>query len=380
MRILLALDKFKGSLSASEAAQALTAGLVSGAGNDEEIECRFLPLADGGDGSIQAALAAGFEPLQACVDGPDGTATIATIAFNGSAAVIEVATTSGLQMLNPETLAPLNSSSNGFGQAITTVLKHSPKQIVLALGGSATTDGGAGMLSALGMRFHDSHGNVFVPSGGTLKDIAVIDASDLVRFTGIDLVAANDVQNPLLGKDGAAAVYGPQKGATAPQVELLDAGLDNLVQRLDEAGLPGSACSLEIGAGSAGGLGFASMLLGARMVSGADFFLDLLGFEEALKGCDLVITGEGRLDEQTLSGKLPVVVARRAAPVPVIAVVGHNTLGVDSLPEHGIDAIHSLSSQTTLDSARDPELSATILTNIGKHLLASTHQTDYIAS
>jgi glycerate kinase len=373
MKILLALDKFKGSLSASEAAGALAAGLRSGPGGTD-VHCRFLPLADGGDGSVEAALAAGFTPQPVHVAGPDGEPAIATAAFNGTSAVIEVATTSGLQMLPPGQLAPLASSSNGFGQGISTMLAHCPKQVVLALGGSATTDGGAGMLSALGVRFHDAAGRAFVPSGGTLKDIAYLDASGLVSLAGIDLVAANDVQNPLLGQDGAAAVYGPQKGADTSDVQLLEAGLANLVLRLDEAGLPGTDCALVPGAGSAGGLGFAAMLLGARMVSGADFFLDLLDFETALAGCDLVITGEGMLDEQTLAGKLPVVVARRASPVPVIAVVGHNALGVDALPEHHLASIHSLSSMTTRDSSRDPALSAALLGEIGKRLSA-THIT-----
>jgi len=370
MKVLLALDKFKGSLSATAAAQALSVGLSAHPGKTR-VECRFLPLADGGDGSVQAALATGFTPLPIHVSGPSGAPAITTIAFNGTAAVIEVATTSGLQMLPPGNPAPLASSSNGFGQAIKGTLEHGPTQLVLALGGSATTDGGAGMLSALGMRFFDVAGQGFVPAGGTLKDISYIDTSGMVPLAGIDLVAANDVQNPLLGQDGAAAVYGPQKGATAQDVGLLESGLAHLVQKLDEAGWPGSTCARAPGAGSAGGLGFAAMLLGARMVSGADFFLDLLDFETALQGCDLVITGEGKLDEQTLSGKLPVVVARRAAPVPVIAVVGHNALGVSSLPENRISAIHSLSSMTALDSSRDPELSAALLTELGKQISAT---------
>ncbi|MFL4472970.1 glycerate kinase [Paeniglutamicibacter sp. MACA_103] len=367
MRILLALDKFKGSLNASEAAGALAAGLGSGPGGSN-VECRFLPLADGGDGSVQAALAAGFTPLTVQVSGPDGTPANAILAFNGTAAVIEVATTSGLQMLVPGTLAPLSSSSDGFGQGIAAALGHGPRQVVLALGGSATTDGGAGMLSALGMRFFDDSNRAFVPSGGTLKDISYIDDSGLVPLDGVDLIAANDVQNPLLGPDGAAAVYGPQKGANATEVQLLEAGLAHLVLRLEEAGLPAAECARAAGAGSAGGLGFAAMLLGARMVSGADFFLDLLKFETALAGCDMVITGEGKLDTQTLAGKLPVVVARRAWPVPVIAVVGHNALDVKSLPDYHIEAIHSLESMTRRDSSRDPELSADLLRQIGARI------------
>lgn len=378
-RILLAMDKFKGSLSASEAAHWIGTGLVSGT-NRGRIDCRFLPLADGGDGSVQAALAADFEPITFTVTGPTGEPTTTTVALNASSAVVEVATTSGLQMLPPGRPAPLASSSVGFGEAIAEVLGHGPKQVVLALGGSATTDGGAGMLSALGVRFHDANGDTFVPAGESLKDIARIDPTGLVGLDGVDLVAANDVQNPLLGPAGTAAVYGPQKGATPEDVLLLESGLANLARRFDEAGWPGTACAEAAGAGSAGGLGYAAMLLGARMVSGADFFLDLLDFGRALEDCDLVVTGEGKMDEQTLSGKLPLVVARRAAPVPVIAVVGHNTLNVDRLPEHHIERIHALSTMTKRDSARDPALSAALLVDVGRHIAHSLNVKDSIHS
>ncbi|EMY32950.1 glycerate kinase, partial [Arthrobacter crystallopoietes BAB-32] len=236
--VLLAPDKFKGSLSASEVAHWLANGLTSQSG-PERISCKALPVADGGDGSVQAALDAGFQPIPVQVTGPAGTPATTRVAFDGSAAVVEVATTSGLQMLPPEKLAPLTSSSAGFGQAIRAALGQRPRQVVLALGGSATTDGGAGMLSALGAQFLDAHGEAFVPCGGTLADIARIDLSGLIPMKDVDLVAANDVRNPLLGPTGAAAVYGPQKGASTAEVHLLEAGLANLVRRLDEAGLPG---------------------------------------------------------------------------------------------------------------------------------------------
>lgn len=367
IRVLLAPDKFKGSLSAADVAHWLEAGLTAGPAG-AQVSCRALPLADGGDGSVQAALEAGFGSLTVPVTGPTGTPATTAVAFNGSTAVVEVASTAGLQMLPPGGLAPLASSSTGFGQAIRAALEHNPRQVVLALGGSATTDGGAGMLSALGVTFLDAAGAPFVPSGGTLADIVRIDPAGLVPLQGVDLVAANDVQNPLLGPEGAAAVYGPQKGATPPDIGLLEAGLANLARRLDEAGWEGTAGAQAPGSGSAGGLGYAAMLLGARMVSGADFFLDLLGFEHALADCDLVITGEGKMDHQTLSGKLPLVVARRSAPVPVIAVVGHNALAAETLPEHGIGKIHSLSGMTDRDSAADPELSAALLADIGRHI------------
>ncbi|XKH57588.1 glycerate kinase [Citricoccus nitrophenolicus] len=369
-QVLIAVDKFKGCLTAADVAQALATGLSAGHG-PHQVSCHTLPLADGGDGSVQAALDAGFSPLTTDIEGPTGQPARTTIAFDGSTAVIEVATTCGLQMLPAGHREPLASSSAGLGQALRTVLEHQPRRIVLALGGSATTDGGAGMLAALGVRFLDAAGVPFIPTGGTLQDIARIDPAGLVPLTGVELIAANDVQNPLIGPRGAAAVYGPQKGASPQDVDVLEAGLVNLARRLDEAGWPGTSSAATPGAGSAGGLGFAALLLGARMVSGADFFLDLLGFDHALEGCDLVITGEGKLDEQTLSGKLPLVVARRAAPVPIIAVVGHNALEVDQLPDHHIERVYALSAMTTQDSAQDPVLSARLLTEIGQAIYHS---------
>lgn len=366
-RILLAPDKFKGSLSALEVAGWLESGLISDGGK-RTIYCRSLPLADGGDGSVQAVLEAGFRPFTVEVPGPTGIPAATIVALDGFTAVVEAATTVGLQMLPGGRLAPLASSSNGFGVAVRAAHGRGPKRIVLALGGSATTDGGAGMLSGLGAQFFNGSGEVFVPCGGNLKDITRIDLGGLCDLSGVDLIAANDVQNPLLGPTGTAAVYGPQKGAAPSDVVILDEGLANLVNRLDEAGLPGTSCALSPGAGSAGGLGYAALLLGARMVSGADFFMDLLGFEQALKDCDLVITGEGKMDDQTLSGKLPLVVARRSMPVPVIAVVGHNALEKDRMPEYNIQQIYSLSNMTDQDSAIDSALSARLLTAVGRQI------------
>ncbi|MEX5258159.1 glycerate kinase [Kocuria arenosa] len=364
-RILIAPDKFKGSLTASQVATSLALGLRQ---ETPGIEVRTLPLADGGDGSVAAALGAGFQAMTVPITGPTGEPATTTVAFDGTTAVVEVATTAGLQMLPPAQLAPLTSSSIGVGQAVRAVLARRPARVVLALGGSATTDGGAGMLSALGVVFRDALGHPFVPTGGTLGTIADVDLTGLVDLGGVELIAANDVDNPLLGPHGAAAVYGPQKGATPDDVEVLEEGLGALIRRLWEAGWPAEEAAGAAGAGAAGGLGWAGMLLGARMVSGADFFLDLLGFDAQVAGCDLVITGEGKLDTQTLSGKLPVVVARRAAPVPVIAVVGHNALAIDRLPAHGIKQVYALSAMTEADSATDPELSAALLRETGQRI------------
>nr|WP_156270652.1 glycerate kinase [Kocuria sediminis] len=360
---MVAPDKFKGSLTAGQVAQHLAEGLHE---SDPGIEVRVLPLADGGDGSVAAALGTGYRPVTVPVTGPTGHPATTTIAFDGTTAVVEVATTAGLQMLPAGRLAPRESSSIGFGQAIRAALEHRPARIVLALGGSATTDGGAGMLSALGAVFTDRSGRPFTPTGATLDRIADVDLTRMVDLEGVELIAAIDVDNPLLGPNGAAAVYGPQKGATPDDVEVLESGLGALLRRLWEAGWPAEAAAGVPGAGAAGGLGWAAMLMGARMVSGAGFFLDLLDFDTEVAGCDLVITGEGKLDTQTLAGKLPLVMARRATPVPVIAVVGHNALGVDNLPIHGIKQVHALSAMTEADSASDPELSAALLRETGR--------------
>ncbi|MEF3120366.1 glycerate kinase [Kocuria flava] len=364
-RILIAPDKFKGSLTAAQVADSLAAGLLQ---ENPLAQVHTLPLADGGDGSVAAALGAGFQALTIPITGPTGEPTTTTVAFDGTTAVVEVATTAGLQMLPAGRLAPQESNSVGFGQAIRAVLAHRPAQIVLALGGSATTDGGAGMLAALGVVFTDRAGQAFVPTGATLGQIAEVELTDLVALDGVELIAANDVTNPLLGRHGAAAVYGPQKGATPDDVEALEAGLGCLLRRLWEAGWPAEEAAGVPGAGAAGGIGWAAMLLGARMVSGADFFLDLLDFHDHAAGCDLVITGEGKLDTQTLSGKLPLVVTRRANPVPVIAVVGHNALDTDRLPAHGIEKVYALSTMTDQDSATDACLSAALLRQTGQHI------------
>jgi glycerate kinase len=184
-----------------------------------------------------------------------------------------------------------------------------------------------------------------------------------------EIVIASDVQNPLTGPDGAAAVYGPQKGADPDQVSVLDDGLTNLVQRLVAAGHPtAEQLATTPGAGAAGGLGFAGLLLGGRAVSGADYFLDLLRFETHLDGCDLVVTGEGRIDDQTLHGKLPAVVARRAAPVPVVAVVGRNDLSEHGMRAIGLAAVHAIANYTDQNPAGNPALSAQLLKDLGRTL------------
>ncbi|MBD1542703.1 glycerate kinase [Arthrobacter sp. IA7] len=375
VRTLIAPDKFKGSLTAAEVAQALAAGLRSAAdvpGTAGAVQCELLPLADGGDGSVDAAVAAGFTRRSYTVAGPTGQPVQSSIAFDGDTAVVEVANTCGLALLpEGQQLEPLNASSRGFGEAVLFALSLRPARIVLALGGSASTDGGMGMLTALGYSFLDANGRQLDGNGRTLGQIHSIHRAVLPELADTELIVASDVHNPLLGPTGAPAVFGPQKGAGSTEIAALDAGLAHLVARLSEAGIPDAAALAgHEGAGSAGGLGYACLLLGARQVSGADYFLDLLDFDTRKDSCDVVITGEGSIDEQTLAGKLPAAVARRSGGRPIIAVAGRSLLPQERWSEMSLNRVYTLAEYTDRDSSKDPKLSAALLHRIGQDIAA----------
>ncbi|MGW1740048.1 glycerate kinase [Nocardia sp. NPDC001965] len=364
MRVLVAPDKFKGSLAAAEVADRLVEGLAAaGVAGDR------LPLADGGDGSVDAAVAAGFAPHRVAVTGAAGDPRYGRIAVGDGTAVVEVAGTCGLTTLPKGRALPLDASSLGVGQAAAQALRYRPRRLVFALGGSASTDGGMGLLAALGFGFADATGKPLRPCGRSLGDVHTVDSSRAVRTTGVEIVIAGDVTNPLTGPDGAAAVYGPQKGATRAEVGFLDAGLHNLVRAFARSGHPAApAAAAAAGAGSAGGIGFAALLLGGTMVSGAEYFLDLLDFDRHLTRAGLVVTGEGSIDQQTVHGKLPAVVARRSNPVPVVAVGGRNTLSRDEQGPAGFTDIYSLGDYTDRDTAGDPELTRQLLVRIGREI------------
>ena len=366
-------DRFKGSLTAGEVAEALASGLRASAGAGVgTVHCELLPLADGGDGSVDAAVASGFTRRHYTVAGPTGQHVPASIAFDGVTAVVEVANTCGLGLLPDGKLEPLDASSRGFGEAVLFALSLNPDRIVLALGGSASTDGGMGMLTALGYSFLDAEGRQLYGSGRALARIHSIRRTALPELADTELIVASDVHNPLLGAQGAPAVFGPQKGAGPDDVALLDKGLEHFVSRMTAAGFEDAASRAEHdGAGSAGGIGYACLLLGATQVSGADYFLDLLDFNSRKEHCDVVITGEGSIDEQTLAGKLPAAVARRSGTRPIIAVAGRSLLPRERWQEMALARVYTLAEYTDQDSSKDPELSAALLRRIGQDIGAT---------
>lgn len=342
-RVLIAADKFKGSLTAVQVAERVTAGLHRVA---PHAEVEALPVADGGDGTVDAAVAAGFERRTVRVAGPLGDEVEAAFALRGDTAVVEMAEASGLQRLPAGVFAPLTASTYGSGELLRAALDAGARTIVFGVGGSATTDGGAGMLSALGARFLDADGEPVAPGGGPLAGLATADLSGLdPRVSEVDLVLASDVDNPLTGPKGAPAVYGPQKGASPDEVAALDAALAHFATVLEKAvGTEAAEYAQAPGAGAAGGIGYGALVLGARFRPGIEVMLDVLGFAPALERATLVITGEGSLDEQTLHGKAPagVATAARAAGKEVVAVCGRLALPPEALGKAGIRRAYAL--------------------------------------
>ncbi|WP_330293600.1 glycerate kinase [Streptomyces sp. NBC_00576] len=341
--MLIAADKFKGSLTAVEVAERVTAGLRKAAPG---VEIEALPVADGGDGTVAAAVAAGFERREVRVAGPLGHEVTAAFALRGDTAVVEMAEASGLQRLPSGVFAPLTASTYGSGELLRAALDAGARTIVFGVGGSATTDGGAGMLSALGARFLDADGEPLPPGGGGLDGLATADLSGLdTRLADVDLVLASDVDNPLTGPTGAPAVYGPQKGASPDDVAALDEALAHYAKILETAiGSKAAGYAAAPGAGAAGGIGYGALVLGARFRPGIEVMLDVLGFAPALDRATLVITGEGSLDEQTLHGKAPagVAAAARAQGREVIAVCGRLALRPEALGRAGIRRAYPL--------------------------------------
>ena len=366
---MIAPDKFKGSLTAAEVAARVAAGLKRGGFAGEAVR---VPVADGGDGTVDAAVAAGYQRVEEQVTGPVGDPVLASFAIRGETAVVEAAAANGLALLPPGGLAPLTATTRGVGELILGAVGMGARRIVLGVGGSATTDGGAGLLQALGARLTDASGHELPPGGAALGRLAKLDLTTLRDLEGIEFVLASDVDNPLLGPSGAAAVYGPQKGASPADVPLLDAALTRWADVAE--GVRGQRCRDAPGAGAAGGLGFAALaFLGARMRPGIEYLLDLVSFGKRLHGARLVITGEGSLDGQTLRGKTPAGVARAVAErdpsIPVVAVAGRCTLTMDELRAAGIAAAYPLT-EIEPDMARCFTHAGPLVERLGERIAA----------
>lgn len=355
MRVVVAPDKFKGSLTAAQAAAALAAGLRRAR---PDLEVAQVPVADGGDGTVAAAVAAGFMPVTVTVTGPLGDPVRAVYGMRDGTAVIELASAAGLRCLagpGPTARSSLAASTYGAGQLVAAALDRGATTIVLGIGGSASTDGGAGLVQALGVTLAAGQGAAPVRGGGRLGELTEVGLGGLDRrIRDVRVLVASDVDNPLLGPQGAAAVFGPQKGAGPEQVRVLEQGLARWAELT--TGATGKDVAMAPGAGAAGGTGFAALAyLGATLVPGASLVLDLIGFEAALDGAGLVVTGEGSLDRQTLRGKAPLGVARAASrrAVPVVAVAGQVRLTPAELAGAGFSAAYALA-----DS--EPDLAASM--------------------
>jgi glycerate 2-kinase len=365
--IVLAPDKFKGSLTAQQAAQAMARGVRRA---DPALTSVLCPVADGGEGTLAAVLAAGFERVPAHASGPTGAPVATAYARKGARAVIEMADICGLQRLPGGRLAPVTATSYGLGTVIRQALDDGCRDIVITVGGSASTDGGAGMLMALGAEIVDRLGHPIALGAVGLADVARIDVSRLHPLLEAAAVTlAVDVDSPLCGPFGAAEVYGPQKGVRADDIPQLD---HDLTRWADLVGtVIGADCRDAPGAGAAGGVGFAALaVLHARMRPGIDMILDLVELDQRLLGATVVVTGEGCLDQQSLRGKAPVGVSRcaHAYGIPTFAVAGVSTLTSAQARAAGLTAVRTLN-ELEPDLARCTDNAAELLSLVTERLI-----------
>lgn len=339
-RVLVACDKFKGSLTGTQVLEAISAGMRSAV---PDLQISSTLIADGGDGTLDAAVTAGFERVPVTAAGPFGEPTQTSYAVRGAQAVVEMADACGIVRAG-ERRDALNATSRGVGDVMRAALDAGVRDLVLGIGGSASTDGGAGMLQALGARLLDADGQELPPGGAALARLDRVDLSSLhPALPEATITLASDVNNPLLGEKGCVAIFSGQKGADEAMKSELEAALTHFSSKVTE--VMGRDDTHLPGAGAAGGVGYAAQaVLGARMVPGIDVVLGLGDFTTLLPEADLVVTGEGALDLQTLLGKAPAGVARAAkgAGVPVIALCGVATLTEEEVAQTGLDAIHQL--------------------------------------
>lgn len=341
--IVLAPDSFKGTLSSRQVCEeiATAAGRVF-----PGCQVKAVPVADGGEGSVEAFLTAmGGERKELAVQGPFGEKMTGFYGLveGGRTAIIEMAACAGLPLAEGR-LDPERATTYGVGQLMVDAARSGCKKIILGLGGSCTNDGGCGAAAAAGARFFRENGEAFVPTGGTLGEIAGMDLTGLRRaFAGVEIVAMCDIDNPLYGEAGAAYIFGPQKGADPAMVERLDHNLRALEQVVKQA--LGVDLAQMPGAGAAGGMGYGmAAFFGAKLQPGIETVLDTVGFDRLLEGADLVFSGEGRLDAQSVRGKVVAGVARRAkaAGVPLVALVGQIGQGFEPMYDLGLSAVFSI--------------------------------------
>jgi glycerate kinase len=347
MKIIVAPNTFKGSLSATQASKAIARGVREAFPDAEVVE---IPVADGGEGTVEALVSANNGTYEwVNVEGPLGDPVLASYGLidGGRTAVVELATASGFTLISAAARDPRKTSTYGFGQLLEAARKGGARSVIAGIGSSATNDGGVGMAQALGYRFLDAAGIDLPRGGAALLRLERIDASGLdPGWRSVQVMVACDVTNPLTGPEGASAVYGPQKGADPDTVGLLDRALGHLAEVIERqlgkrvAGIPG--------AGAAGGTGAGLMaFLDAKLVSGAALVVSASGFDRALAGAQLVITGEGRADGQTAYGKAPGEVARRAraAGVPTVLLAGTTGLGWETLLGQGVSSVMALAQE-----------------------------------
>lgn len=344
MKIVIAPDSFKESLDAWQVAQAIKQGFAE---IYPQAEYLCLPMADGGEGTVAAMVAATAGQRISCqVTGPQHTPVMAFYGLLGDShtAVIEMAAASGLHWVPADQRNPLYSTSYGTGELILAALQRGASHIILGIGGSATNDGGAGMMQALGVQWRNADGQPLPLGGAALADLQQIDITGLTPLlAGVQITLACDVDNPLCGPQGASAVFGPQKGATPAQVQQLDQALSHYAQQLEA--FSGKTLATLPGSGAAGGLAVPLLALcDASLQSGVQIVIESLGLAHAVADADLVITGEGRIDSQTIYGKTPIGVARVAKQfsVPTIALVGGMSPDYGVVHQHGLDAVFSV--------------------------------------
>ncbi|MBS58175.1 MAG: glycerate kinase [Chloroflexi bacterium] len=370
MKIVIAPDSYKGSISALNVARSIESGIKKVLPN---AECIIVPAADGGDGTLETLVEGSNGEIRSSeVTGPLGEKRNANWGAlgDGNTAVIEMALTSGLALVPEKQLDPLNATTFGLGEIISDALENNFRKFIIGIGGSATNDGGAGMIQALGGKLLDSNGQEITPGGASLIHLDQIDISTLdSRAKDSDFLIACDVNNPLCGPEGASAIYGPQKGSTPEMVKQLDKALFHyakIIRRdlgIDISTIPGS--------GAAGGLGggFVGFLNG-KLLPGVDIVLDFINLDDRLKDADLVITGEGATDQSTIYNKAPIGIANRAKKfnIPVISISGSLNKGFKEVHNHGINASFSIIN-APMDLSEATENASDLIASISEEII-----------